>query len=269
MNRRLPESLRRGLHAAGQRLLHAARARYWRGFGVHSPFVYHLVRHIITAPADDAELMQRARRYRSELLRDTSTLRLTDLGTGTTGRTVSIGTIARRAAVGEKYGLMLARLVREFQPDNILELGTSLGMSTLYMAAARPASRVCTVEGSPECAQVARRMLDKYHIDNVELIVADFDDVIDTLLRRHQPRMVYIDGNHTEAATLRYVGRCLDMLRPLTIIVLDDIHWSPGMTRAWRTIVGDPRVQTTLETSHAGLAILRRGCPKEHYRLRW
>lgn len=269
MNYVIRQSIRTHAHEARQRLIHAVRSRYRRGFGVHSPFVYHLVRHVITTHAVDYKLRRNARAYRRSLLHDTTILKINDFGTGRDGRTRSVRNIARNAAIDEKYGLMLSRIVAEYQPNNIVEFGTSLGMGTFYLAAARSKAFVHSIEGSAECAAVARKMLSHSNINNVEITIANFDDIAAVLLQRYKPELIYIDGNHTEDATLRYFNLCAEIAKPLTIIIFDDIHWSPGMTHAWRQISADSRVKTSIELARMGIVFFRSGCPKEYYRLRW
>lgn len=269
MNYAFRQSIRTHAHEARQRLIHAVRSHYRRGFGVHSPFVYHLVRHVITTHKVDQMLRRDARAYRSALLNDDTKLQINDFGTGRDGRIRSVRNIARNVAINEKYGLMISRIVAEYQPNNVVEFGTSLGMGTFYLAAARRETAVHSIEGSAECAAVARKMLSQSNIDNVDITVANFDDVAAELLQRYKPELIYIDGNHTEEATLRYFNLCTEIAKPLTIIVFDDIHWSPGMTRAWRQIIADARVKTSIELARMGLIFFRSGCPKEYYRLRW
>lgn len=255
-------------HQIKQHLKHTLRASYWRGFGVHSPFVYHLVRHIITTRRRDKDLRREARKYRRQLTADHSVIDIVDYGTGS-NRQRSVADIARHASVDEKYGLMLARIIAEYKPQKIIELGTSLGISTFYIAR-NTTYTIDTIEGCPSCAQRAQKQLSASDVTNVRSHVGNFDDILPTLLSDNEDNLfVFIDGNHTFEATMRYFNLIADKISGFAILVFDDIHWSPGMTQAWNTIAADTRVMTAMELRKMGLAIFRKGCQKEYYRLRW
>ncbi len=247
---------------------HKIHSHYKRGFGVHSPFVYDLVRHVITTREVDKPLRTAMRQLRHALKADRTPLAFTDFGTGK-DRTRLVSEIARSAAISEKYGLLLARIVKAYKPQSIIEVGTSLGVSTAYMAMAAPTTPITTIEGCPACADYARRNFAKHHLNNIEVLCARFDDVLPQVLKQHGAHLVYIDGNHTEDATLRYFDLCCQVAQPGDILIFDDIHWSSGMTRAWQRICDDPRIKTSVDLFRLGLVFFRTGCPKQHYRIRW
>jgi len=251
---------------------HHFKASYWRGHGVHSPFVYHLVRHIITTRKVDRELRASTRAYRASLVSDKTMIDVSDCGVGCTKTSVrSVSRIAQRASVAEKYGLLLARLVEEYKPQTIVELGTSLGISTQYMARKiGEGGRVITIEGSKACADIATKRLSEAGLDNVDVRVGSFDDTYAGVLDEiSEADFVFVDGNHTYEATKRYFEMTAKKATSKTIIVFDDIHWSPGMSKAWDEISSDQRVMTSMDLLHMGIVFFRTGCQKESYRLRW
>lgn len=260
------------VHLAKSAISHFIHSSYWRGHGVHSPFVYHLVRHIITTRTVDKDLRSVTRAYRDALLSDKSQITVNDLGTGTSRSAFRrVCDIARNASVSEKYGLLLSRLVDEYRPNNIIELGTSLGISTQYMA--RKMSDQCrliTIEGSRACSDIASRMFSSHGLHNVSFRVGNFDDLYANVLDEvGNPDFVFIDGNHTYEATMRCFEQTAKKATSNTIIVFDDIHWSPEMSKAWNDIVADGRVMTSVDILHFGIVFFRTGCQKEFYRLRW
>lgn len=263
-------------HIAREAAHYYIKAGFWRGHRIHSPFVYHIIRHIITTRhRTDYVAAQRGLLYRSALLHSNQILSITDLGTGATKapKQRSVKSIARNAAITEKYGLMLYRLVEELKPHRILELGTSLGISTQYMAQAlTPDAHLSTIEGSSESALIASEQLQKFGYA-VDLRIGNFDDLLPQILAEKElPNFFFIDGNHTCEATLRYFNQIAEKtahLPDITTIVFDDIHWSAGMTEAWQTIVADPRVSTSIDLFRVGIVFFRKGCQKEFYRVRW
>ncbi|MCQ2215992.1 MAG: class I SAM-dependent methyltransferase [Bacteroidales bacterium] len=260
------------IHYIKQCIRHFVKAKHWRGFGIHSPYVYHLQRHIIsTDKLSDRELRQRVRKYRKELLRNKSRIALNDLGTGNAKDGI-VSKIVKRAAVSEKSGMLLSRLAADYKPDMVLELGTSLGVGTAYLALGSGVGvEVLTIEGSPECSKVAQSTLAKHGIQNVQLLTGGFDEVLPQLLDSMKGRrvMVYLDGNHTYEATMRYFQMLKGVSEQNMMIVLDDIHLHLGMSQAWKEICQMTDVTTTIDLMRMGIVVFRSGAQKEQYVLRW
>lgn len=263
------------VHMAREAARYYIKSGYWRGHRVHSPFVYHIVRHVITTRhRTDQQAQRNGREYRRKLINDKRMLSVTDLGTGSQRnqqRTVS--QIASKAAINEKFGLMLYRLVAELKPQRILELGTSLGISTQYMAQALSnGAQLTSIEGSSECAQIASENLHAAGYE-ADLRVGNFDEMLPTVLAEPLlPTFFFIDGNHTRKATLRYfhlIANEVEKRNTEAVIIFDDIHLSEEMTSAWNSITLDERVMTSIDLFRVGIAFFRKGCQKEFYCVRW
>lgn len=232
-----------------------------RGHGVHSPFVYELARTVFPAQPVDAQHV--AEQWRSACVANTQTIAVTDFGTGVSGPR-TIASIARRAAKAPQQGALLGRLVQFLKPQYLLELGTSLGITTLYEA--QPGQQqFITLEGCAATAAVAQTAFEKYNA-NAEVITGNFDETLEPTLNRF-PRLdyVYIDGNHRREPTLRYFEQCLPKLHNDAVVVFDDIHWSHEMEAAWREICAHPRVRVSIDLFHFGVVFFRGEQPKEHF----
>ncbi|MDO4461071.1 MAG: class I SAM-dependent methyltransferase [Bacteroidia bacterium] len=260
------------IHYISKCVQHFVKAKHWRGFGIHSPYVYHLQRHVISSDKlNDKEIRQRVRKYRKELLRNKCRIPLNDLGTGTAKDGV-VAKIVRRAAIDEKSGMLLSRLAADYKPDMVIEFGTSLGVGTAYLALGSGMDvPVVTIEGSSECTKLAESTLVKHGIENVKLLSGAFDDLMPNILDiiRGKRVMVYLDGNHTYEATMRYFNNLLSVADNNMMVVLDDIHLHSGMSKAWREICQIDRVTTTIDLMRMGIVVLRSGAQKEQYILRW
>lgn len=260
------------IHYITKCVQHFVKAKHWRGFGIHSPYVYHLQRHVIsTDKLNDKELRQRVRKYRKELLKNKNRIPLNDLGTGKAKDGI-VAKIVRRAAVDEKSGMLLSRLAADYKPDMVIEFGTSLGVGTAYLALGSGVNvEVLSIEGSPECSKVAESTLVKHGIENVKLITGAFDDVLPNILEAIKGKqvMVYLDGNHTYEATMRYFTKLISVADHNMMVVLDDIHLHSGMSKAWKEICQMKEVTTTIDLMRMGIVVLRSGAQKEQYILRW
>lgn len=214
---------------------------------------------------------------RSKLLSDHRLISVRDPGAGTTFQRKDqrkISFIARSSSSQLRFSLMMGRIIRSLQPQNILELGTSLGINTLYMATAAAETdkeaTVHTVEGSPNIASLARQNFEKTQSTNVHLHEGDLDLVLQPLLTElPSVDLAYLDANHTYEATMRYFEWILDKIHDETLLILDDIHWSPGMKRAWQKIIRHERVTTSVDLFDAGILFFRPGLQKQHLVLRF
>lgn len=235
------------------------------GHGVHSPFVYAFAREVM--PYRETAGEPAAEQWRKKCLSDTRTIEVTDFGTGASGPR-RISDIARKAAKPPEQGQLLARIVARFAPEQMLELGTSLGITTIYQSAAAPHRQFVSMEGCPQTAALAREALEACG-QQVDLVTGNFDTELEKTLARF-PRLdyVYFDGNHRREPTLRYFSLCLEKAHNDSVFVFDDIHWSPEMEEAWREICAHPRVTATIDLFHFGLVFFRREQGREHFILK-
>jgi predicted O-methyltransferase YrrM len=241
--------------------------------GLHSPFVFGLYTHVVNHTGWFAAFGAIEKR-RQELLRSPAILQVRDFGAGShtgAGRQRRIRDIARTAAKPRKLAQLLFRLANYFRPRTILELGTSLGLTTAYLASADSQSRVLTFEGCPNTAAAARETFESLGLRNVELIEGNLDDTLAPTLATLQAPLdfAFFDGNHRYEPTLRYFELCLAHRTDRSVFVLDDIHWSAEMERAWAAIRKHPDVRLTVDLFFVGLVFFRRNQPKQHFRLRF
>ncbi|MBH8558415.1 O-methyltransferase [Hymenobacter negativus] len=250
--------------------------RFWlrsgNAHGLHSPFVFGLytsaVRHTGLYKAYAA-----VEARRRQLLSSPASISVTDLGAGShtgAGRQRRVADIARTAAKPPHLAQLLFRLVNYFRPTTILELGTSLGLTTAYLAAADSRHHVTTFEGCPNVASVARETFSALNINNVRIVEGNIDDTLaPTLATLPAPvDFAFFDGNHRYEPTLRYFEQCLAHRTDKSVFVFDDIHWSEEMERAWDAIKIHPDVTVTVDLFYIGLVFFRKNQPKQHFWLR-
>lgn len=241
---------------------------------VHSPFVYALIEEVLR-DRRRFYAFDRVEKRRKELLADTRKVEVTDLGAGPAlqkqAHSRAVKDIARYAAKSPKYGRLLFRLVHYFQPRTILELGTSLGISTAYLASAAPSAKVATMEGSPEISGLARETFSRTGLSHIELVEGNFDDTLaPTLLRMPRLDFAFIDGNHRREPTLRYFSQCLTATHPDSVLVFDDIYWTADMENAWAEIKANPAVTLSIDLFFIGLVFFKQEFrEKQHFIIRY
>jgi len=240
--------------------------------GIHSPFIFELYNDVITDITpfyiyDDIESI------RAKLLLTDMSIAIEDHGAGSKVNSAAkrqIRDIAKNTLKAPKYGQLLFRLVNRFKPKNILELGTSLGISTLYLAAPSKKMNVTTVEGCSNTAKVAQINFDKIGFENIKLVNDTFDTFLPNYLAKIETLdFVFFDGNHQEEATLNYFNLCVENVHNDTIFIFDDIHWSEGMTAAWEQIKQHPKVTTTIDLFFLGIVFFNTDLSRENFILRF
>lgn len=251
-------------------LLHAFRYYLtWphiHGNGIRDSFLFRTVNKVF-AKDIDKEIILKIESYRKSLLHSDKLIEITDFGAAGKGkiRQEKISAVARTSPVNLKYGKLLYRLVHEFQPSYVLELGTSLGVSTLFLASAHPKALVCTLEGSESKAAIALEAFRSFELDNIELIQGNFDEKLPEILaQREKPDFVFIDGNHRYAPTVNYFNQFMQVCADGTIFVVDDIHWSEEMEKAWGYIQQHPRTSVCFDLFRLGIVFINSKLQKQN-----
>ncbi len=237
--------------------------------GVHSPFVYDLVTKCFYDTKKHSAY-KAIKEYRNQLLNNTNTIEVSDLGTGSQvfkTNTRAISKMTKVAGSNFKDAKFLYRLAQYFQFNNILELGTSLGISTQALALGNPKASITTIEGCPNVSAVAKVHFNNFNLKNINLITGDFTKVIKDLPSNTYD-LIYCDGNHNKVATLQYFETLLPSTHNETLFIFDDIYWSKDMTDAWELIKQHPKVTVTIDTYKFGLVFFRKEQAKEHFTIR-
>jgi predicted O-methyltransferase YrrM len=244
-----------------------------KGHGMHSPFVFDFITKILNDKTVYPEYMK-GEALRDQLLNDTAVLEVEDLGAGSAVNKKdrrSISSIAKNAAKPKKFGQLLFRMVRYYQPNTILELGTSLGITTSYLSLAKSDARLITMEGSKKIAEVAKENFRNLEIRNIEIVEGNFDGTLASVVRGLPTvDFSFIDGNHRQEPTERYFQELVAKTNNDSILVFDDIHWSSEMEAAWETIKNDNAVSCSIDLFFIGIVFFRKEFKeKQHFVIRF
>ena len=239
--------------------------------GVHSPFVFSLLTKCFYDKKSKPEYAI-LKNYRKSLLENKNFIEVTDFGAGSKvfkSNRRQISKIAKTAGISPKRAELLFRLTNYFQPLNILEIGTSLGLATSALALGNPKAKLITLEGCPQTATIAKNQLNQFECANVETIISEFESfLISENLQSTVYNLIYFDGNHSKKATLAYFDLLLPTIDNDSVWILDDIHWSPEMEEAWEIIKNHPKVTVTIDTFQWGFVFFRYEQKKEHFVIR-
>ncbi len=237
-------------------------------YDIHPPFLFDLVTKVFEDKKKYPDYVK-IENLKRELLKDERKIEVQDFGAGSSvdkGNLKAVSRIAKYSSKPKKYARLLYRLVNYFKPDTILELGTSLGFSTAYLAMAKKEANVITIEGCPNISNLAIENFQKLSIDNINLITGDFDEILpDVLNSLERLDFAFIDGNHRKEPTIKYFEECLEKAHNDSVFIFDDIHWSEGMTEAWDYICQHPSVTLSVDIFAMGMVFFKKELSKEHF----
>ena len=241
---------------------------------IHSPFLFDLYTQVIAENKDYNPDYEELKALRKMLLKSEQQIEILDLGAGSRvnkSNLRKIKTIAKNAEKPEKFAKLFNRLIKRFQPKTILELGTSLGLTTLYLSRAKPDAQIISFEGCPQTAAIAQENFNSAAASNIQVVVGNIDHTLPKQLSELAKTIdfAYFDANHRYEPTVRYFENCLPYAANDSVFIFDDIYWSDEMTKAWEEIKLHPQVTLTVDLFWIGLVFFRKEQPKEHFTLRF
>lgn len=247
--------------------------------GVHSPFLFKFVRECVYGK-DELSKFQNIEQIRDELLKNQNVLTFTDYGAGSAKdkRRASgadsiinrrISQIAKNSLQQKKYCRLLHRIVNYFQVNTVLELGTSLGITTSYLAIGDNSPTIYTVEGAKTIAENAQQVFERQNLKNICLFTNTFDEYFQTIEKDTKFDLVIIDGNHRGDATLKYFDLIVQHIHNGSVVILDDIRWSESMYKAWCAITRSSDATVTLDLYKLGIVFFNKNLSKENFKIRF
>jgi len=234
---------------------HFVRSRRTRSF--HSPYLFQLFQYACNDRIRFS-LFDLIEQQRTLLKKSPEIINRSDFGAGSKSHAndsmTEISAIARSSLSHPFQCRFMSRLATWTSSNFILEFGTSLGISTSYLAAGSPAGTIHTIEGDPLIADKALGLFSQLGINNINLYVQSFEKFIEaTLPQLEKIDMFFIDGNHRRDSLLHYYDAMKSHYHPGTIIIVDDIYWSDGMQEGWKTLMNKPEVTQSVDCFHFGL----------------
>lgn len=224
---------------------------------IHSPFIYQLMMECLENKKEFYAYSE-IDRIRFQLSLDKREFEIHDLGAGSLtlkSSVRSISDILHTSVLSHKEGKFLYNLSRTLLPKLGLELGTSLGMSAMYLCLGSSELNLHTLEGDKTLSQIAQAICTKSGI-KATLHSGNFDVLLPELLPKlGSLDLVYIDGNHNYTSTLNYHQLLKPYLSKDAVLVYDDIYWSAGMTKAWKEVLKDTDFQFSIDLFDKGLLI--------------
>jgi predicted O-methyltransferase YrrM len=240
-----------------------------KGHGTHSPFVFDFITHVLRDKKQYG-CYKEIEAVRKALKTDPVIIEVEDFGAGSAiikSNKRVVKDIANSSLKSRKFAQLLYRMVQHYKPENILELGTSFGITTAYLALGNTAAKVYTCEGAKNIATIAQNNFKQLGINNVTLVTGDFAKTLPSIFSTlNTIDFAFIDGNHRKEPTLQYFEQLLAHSNNATILVFDDIHWSREMEAAWSAIQQHPSVTLTIDLFFIGVVCINNDIKvKQHF----
>lgn len=239
------------------------------GFGVHSPYVFDLLTKVIEPDERQNFVFFDIANYR-RMLKNHGGIINREPVNGEPQTPISVRSLAKQAAVPAHLGRLLYRLCQHVQPKNVVELGTSLGVSTLYLATGASKGMVHSIEADSQVLSVTEEGFKIFKCSNIRIYKGTFAQQLPPLLKQlKQVDMVFVDGHHQGEALLNYLDMIIPCTTDTSMVIIDDIRWSDDMEEAWRKACADERVSISIDLFRCGLLLFRKGIVKQHFNLRY
>ncbi len=232
---------------------------YWSAqtiYQMHSPFLYEFCQNIL----DDQRYFyafDEIEWIRAGLLQENSLVEASAFGAGSKvgeAEQKSVSDIVKNTAISPTFGRLLFRIVHFYKYKKLIEFGTCLGVSSSYLCSPSKEIQLITVEGSRPVAGYAAQVFEHLNLENVGIFLASFDDAIEQIVPEKGPfDLVYLDGHHEKEATLRYFEALEPYISRKGMLIIDDIHWSKGMTEAWKRLQEHPKVTLSINLFQIGI----------------
>jgi len=247
------------------------KSSFRNGHGIHSPFVYDFVANVLFDKKYYPEY-NFFKNVRNELKDSDICLEVKEIGAGSKKmhrKTQQVSEMVKISSVNKKYGRLLFRLARYYKPASVLELGTSIGLSTIYLSKGCDTSKVYTIEGNKSLCDFAKTLFIKNDLYNIEVLEGLFDEKLKKVvpLLTSFP-LIFIDGNHSFQPTFDYFTYLSDNLDEY-ILIFDDISWSRDMRKAWGEIVFQSKGDVTIDLFRMGIIIRKKEVTPGFYRIKF
>jgi predicted O-methyltransferase YrrM len=257
--------------------------KHRHGHGIHSPYLFEFVNGVVFN-GDRVDVPTAILRAHADLRKDTSLIPAPEekilMGAQSKVDSKEVRTIqsfVRGSSVNRAQAALLFRIAHWLNPEMIMELGTGLGVSTIYLAAGLEKTsdqdpglfNVHTIEGDPARALFSRQLFKRLGFNGVKVHQGDADSKVEELAARLPGRfLAFVDANHKYEPTLRYLRILINARGEESLIIMDDIYWSKGMSRAWNEVISWPEVRVSLDLFHMGILLLRKDLHKSHLKIK-
>lgn len=238
-------------------------AKHRKGFGIHSPFVFYLVTMVIEETLPYYRFVQ-IENLRTLLNKTKKKIKENKNGVETERR---ISEFVRESSISPSYDQLLFRLVNFFKPRNVVEIGTSIGITSLYLATSDTHRPVYTIGESKELADFAHTTFGKVGLQNIIQQTGNVETKLPVVLSKEKNiDFVYFGRQTSVEAIQKSLSLLSSSFTSKTVIMLSDL-WKDERKELWETMKKQSGVRVSIEMFHYGILIFNEDLQCENYNL--
>lgn len=234
-------------------------------YSLQSPFVYRLYQDLKKHLTYSGSTIEEIENFRKKLLQSSDSIEVLDLGAGSkkvNTQSRKISDITKYSTSSRKFGLLYQFFCQLTPSQNVIELGTCMGITTKYLSQVTQGN-LFTFEGSEKILQVAKSSENNL---NTQFILGEISDTLpEVLANMRSLDFALIDANHSYLGTIKYFNLLLEKIHHKSVIAIGDIYWSKEMKKAWEEIKRNPQVSLSLDFYECGVLMFDPTMKKQHY----
>lgn len=246
--------------------------------GIHSPFLYQFLDQCLYRESEES-LFEIPEKHRRNLKNDHTILEYIDLGAGKRNqrnnnsnkkiKRIEVRQIALNSLQQPRYCRLFYRMIKYFDCRNVLEIGTSFGVTTSYMSLAGAHVKIDSIEGVYPIAELAGNYFSENKLTNIILHRGNFDFILEDVISGKSYDLVFMDGNHRGSRTLEYFQKLIKHINPEGVVIIDDIRWSESMLNAWKKIKNHNDVTLSIDLFRMGIVFFDIRLKKQEFAIRF
>lgn len=236
---------------------------------LHSPFFFDFYDKVIKGQGE--EDFSEIESTREKLLLNETILEVQDLGSGSVSKGLQktsrkVSDIAATSLTPAHLAQMYFRICQYTEVHNVVELGTSMGLTSLYFSEL-PDCKVHTFEGSHALANMALTNFEYFEKKNIHLVEGDIANTLPKFLQDNLAKIGFalVDANHRYAPTIQYFEWLMKRFNEKSVMVIDDIHHSPEMEKAWKELKKHYLVYGSVDLFRCGILFFEPGLNRQHF----
>lgn len=217
---------------------------------IHSPYLYAWYSSLIQIP-ELGHLHKVNKQYLTEKLGS-------EFFYNTQGQKKSVRHIIRYEVLPTPWLYLLVQSAHFIKAKQVLELGTSVGLTTSALASITSVEYIISFEQEESLVRIAEELFHKNSIHSkIECCIGDITQILRPYLERLKESLdfVYVDANHKAEPTLQYIQQIIPFLSQNAWIVLDDINYSRDMARTWNLLKQNHAFNTSIDLYRFGVLI--------------
>ncbi len=238
-------------------------AKHRKGFGIHSPFVFYLVTMVIEEKLPYYRFVQ-IENLRTLLTKTKKKIKENRNGVEKERR---ISEFVYESSFSPSYDQLLFRLVNFFKPKNVVEIGDSVGITTLYLATSDTRRPTYTIGESKDLADFAHTTFGKVGLQNIIQLAGSVEEKLPVVLSKEKNvDFVYFGRQASVEAMQKSLSLLSSCFTGKTVLLMSDI-WKDDRKKLWESVKKQGGGRVSIDMFHYGILIYNEDLQCENYNL--